>query len=104
MALQLGSLRDALLEAKVSPDLASKASEEVAAFENSIAKLTTLVQVIIAITTALLISQFALWTKVGENTAQIASINGQIVSINGQLTSMNGQLTSISGQLARLAH
>ena len=81
MALQLGSLRDALLEAKVSPDLASKASEEVAAFDGTISKLTTsvatlttLVQIGVALTSALLLSQFALWTKLGEISEQLARL------------------------------
>jgi len=34
MALQLGALRDALTEAGASPEKASKAAEEVAAYEN----------------------------------------------------------------------
>jgi hypothetical protein len=34
MALQLGALRDALLDAGASPDKADKASEELAAYEN----------------------------------------------------------------------
>ncbi len=81
MALQLGYLRDALLEAKVSPELASKAAEEVAAFDGalskltaSVAKLTTLMQISVALTTALLVSQFALWTKLGDIAAQIARL------------------------------
>ena len=72
MALQMGSLRDALLDAKVSPELASKAAEEVAAYENSITRLTTLVQIVIALVSALLISQVALWTKLGEISGQLA--------------------------------
>ena len=78
MALQLGSLRDALLQAKVEPELAA---EEVAGYENSITKLTTLVQVVIGLTTALLISQVALWTKLGEVTGQLASVSGQLTRL-----------------------
>jgi hypothetical protein len=36
MALQLGALRDALIEANVSPDKASKAAEEVALYDNRV--------------------------------------------------------------------
>ena len=36
MALQLGALRDALAEAGASPELARKASEEVAGYENQL--------------------------------------------------------------------
>ena len=34
MALQLGALRDALLDAGAKPDLATKAAEEAASYEN----------------------------------------------------------------------
>jgi hypothetical protein len=34
MALQLGALRDALIEAGASPEKAAKAAEELAAYEN----------------------------------------------------------------------
>jgi hypothetical protein len=37
MALQLGALRDALLDAGATPAKADKASEEVAAYENRLA-------------------------------------------------------------------
>lgn len=39
MALQLGSLRDALREAGASEETARKAAEEVAAYENRLASL-----------------------------------------------------------------
>ena len=38
MALQLGALRDALIEAGATPEKAAKAAEEVAAYENRFAK------------------------------------------------------------------
>ncbi len=37
MALELGALRDALLDAGASPDKAAKAAEEVATYENRLA-------------------------------------------------------------------
>lgn len=37
MALQLGALREALISGGVSPDLASKAAEEVATYEGRLA-------------------------------------------------------------------
>jgi hypothetical protein len=39
MALQLGALRDALIEAGASPEKASKAAEELAAYENRLANI-----------------------------------------------------------------
>jgi hypothetical protein len=39
MALQLGALRDALLDAKVSPEKASAAAEEVAGYDNRLASI-----------------------------------------------------------------
>lgn len=37
MALQLGALRDALIDAGASPDKAAKAAEELAGYENRLA-------------------------------------------------------------------
>lgn len=41
MALQLGALRNALLEAGASPDKADKAAEEIAGYENRLASIET---------------------------------------------------------------
>jgi hypothetical protein len=41
MALQLGALRDALIEAGASPEKADKAAEEVASYENRLAGIET---------------------------------------------------------------
>jgi hypothetical protein len=41
MALQLGALREALIEAGASPDKATKAAEEVASYENRLAGIET---------------------------------------------------------------
>lgn len=41
MALQLGALRAALLDAGAAPDKADKASEEVAGYETRLAKIDT---------------------------------------------------------------
>ena len=41
MTLQLGALRDALLEAGATPEKAAKAAEEAAAYENRVAKIET---------------------------------------------------------------
>jgi hypothetical protein len=41
MALQLGALRDALIEAGASPAAADKAAEEVASYENRLAGIET---------------------------------------------------------------
>lgn len=41
MALQLGALREALLDAGASPDKADKAAEEVASYENRLAGIET---------------------------------------------------------------
>lgn len=41
MALQLGALRNALLEAGASPDKADKAAEEIAGYENRLAGIET---------------------------------------------------------------
>jgi hypothetical protein len=41
MALQLGALREALIEAGASPEKAAKAAEEVASYENRLAGIET---------------------------------------------------------------
>jgi uncharacterized protein with GYD domain len=41
MALQLGALREALIEAGASPEKADKAAEEVASYENRLASIET---------------------------------------------------------------
>lgn len=41
MALQLGALRDALIDAGAQQDKADKAAEEVAAYENRLASIDT---------------------------------------------------------------
>ena len=65
MALQLGALRDALLDAGANPAKADKAAEEVAAYETRLAgmdtKLTVLtwmVATVIALVGALFIKTF----------------------------------------------
>jgi hypothetical protein len=78
MALQLGALRDALIDAHVSPEKAAAAAEEVAGYENRLTRLTTLVQVAIGILVVLLGSQAALWTKLGEISGQLTQITHNI--------------------------
>lgn len=97
MPLQMGSLRDALLEAKVTPELASKAAEEIASYETAITRHKTLLQVGIGLTAAILLSQVALWTKLGE-------LSGQSAIVAAQMASQAQQLAGITQQLAHLVH
>jgi hypothetical protein len=46
MALQLGALRDALISAGAPPDKADKASEELAGYDNRLAKIETRIAVL----------------------------------------------------------
>lgn len=82
MALQLGALRDALLDAGVTKEKAEAAAEEVAGYENRLTRLTTMVQAAIAILVVLLGSQAALWNEIGKMdgriTAQLARIEAKI--------------------------
>lgn len=79
MALQLGALRDALLDAGASADKADKAAEEL--YEKRLAgiegKLTMLI-----------------WA-LGANVAATITVVGMIVSMNGKLGEISGQLTQI---------
>ena len=71
MALQLGVLRDALVEAGASADSARRASEEVASYESRLAgieaRLTTqtwMIGVLLALALAGLGGQAAIWLQI----------------------------------------
>lgn len=73
MALQLGALRNALLEAGASEDKADRAAEEVASYETRLASIESRLSVLTwmagaNITLVLLIlgSQLTLWAKLSE--------------------------------------
>jgi hypothetical protein len=83
MALQLGALREALLDAKVDPAKAAAAAEEVAGCENRLTRLTTMIQAALAVLVLLLGSQAALWIEMGK---------------------IDGQLTAIATTLSSIAH
>lgn len=79
MALLLGALRDALVDAGATPDKARAAAEEVAAFDSRLAaveaRLNTLTWMVgTSITLVLLVlgGEMALWAKLGEIGAQVA--------------------------------
>jgi hypothetical protein len=82
MAMQLGALRDALLDAGVSVDKAAKAAEEGAAYDMRLAGLETRVSVLT-------------W-MVGANV-------GLTVLAIGGLVTLASKLGEISGQIAQLA-
>ena len=86
MALQLGVLRDALLEGGVSPEKAGAAAEEVAGYENRLTKLTTMVQAMIGIGMLLLASQGAIWLEIGKQNAQAAELTAKISQMDATLT------------------
>jgi hypothetical protein len=89
MALQLGALRDALLEAGATPDKATKAAEEAAGYENRLAaidaKLTIALWAGGLILAALLASQAALWIGLGKLDAGMAQIGAQLSHIEQQV-------------------
>jgi hypothetical protein len=65
MALQLGALRDALLDAGAKPDKADKAAEELAAYDSEFARIRSdlvllrwMVGTNIAMTLAVFVKQF----------------------------------------------
>ena len=73
MALQLGSLRTALIEAGASEERAYQAAEEVAGYENRLGSiegrlsvLTWMAATSITLVVIVLGSQMALWAKLGE--------------------------------------
>lgn len=81
MALQLGALRDALLEAGASQDKATKASEEVAAYDSRLAaiegRLNTLTWMVGSCLTLIVVvigGETALWAKLGDISGTLARI------------------------------
>jgi hypothetical protein len=81
MALQLGALRTALLDAGAASDKADKAAEEVAGFDNRIASVETRLAVLtwmtganIALTLLVLGSMFLMWAKLGDISGQLAML------------------------------
>ena len=62
MALQLGALRDALLDAGASTEKAEKAAEELASYENRLARIETRLEVLTwMVGFVLVISTATLW-------------------------------------------
>jgi len=81
VALQLGAVRDAFRAANVPDDLAGKAAEELAAYDERLAKIDTrltlldwMVRTNIGLTLLLLGSMIAVWTKLGDIGGQISQI------------------------------
>lgn len=73
MALQLGSLRTALIEAGASEEKADRAAEEVAGYDSRLASLETRLSTLtwmtgtsITLIVIVLGGQMALWAKLGE--------------------------------------
>jgi len=79
MALQLGALRDALLEAGATPEKAAKASEELAGYDIRLGRLETKLDVSLVLLAGLIItligSQFAFWQKLGEISGQLTALS-----------------------------
>ena len=82
MTLQLGGLRDPLRRAGPAQD---KASADVALHESRLTELTALTRIIVAFVAATLLSQLALWVKLGETTAQLGQTNAQLLQIAEQV-------------------
>lgn len=105
MALQLGALRDALIEAGAGPENAAKAAEEVAGYENRLTRLTTMTQVVIALVLMLLASQGALWLEIGKLNGAVVALNGKSVVLDGKIDALSGKFDALSGKIVRsLAH
>jgi hypothetical protein len=85
MALQLGSLRDALIEAGATSTSAISAAAEVGEYDSRLAATDTRLAVLtwmaganIALAFLALGSGFAIWNKVGDLSGQIAQIASRI--------------------------
>jgi hypothetical protein len=76
MALQLGALRDALIEAGASEEAANKAAEEAAGFETRLSSIEGKLTLLI-------------WA-VGVNVAATIAVFGAIVALSGQIARLHG--------------
>lgn len=89
MALQLGALRDALLDAGASPETARAASEEAASYETRLgsidAKLTVALWAGGLLFAAVLTSQAALWIAMGKLDGNLAQIGAQVAHVEQML-------------------
>jgi hypothetical protein len=81
MAIQLGALRDALIDAGATPDKADRASEELAGYEIRLSAIDTRLTVLtwmvgtsVGLTIVLLGSMLAMWTKLGDIAGQLGQI------------------------------
>ncbi len=81
VAMQLGALRNALIEAGTSHPAAGKASEEVASYDTRIATIETRLAVLtwmsgasIGLTLLILGNVIGLWTKLGDISGQLTQI------------------------------
>jgi len=81
MALQLGALRDALLDAGASDDKATKAAEELASYETRLGHIEGKLTLI-------------LWA-LGINVAATVAVFGILVPISRQLGEISTQLTRL---------
>ncbi len=95
MALQLGALRDALIDAGAKPETAKEAAEEVAGDENRLTRLTTMVQVMLAIGLLLLGSQAAIWMEIGKLNGSLTQLNSRVDLLNSRVDLMNGKIDQI---------
>lgn len=81
MALQLGALRTALLDAGAKPEFADRAAEELAALSHLDARLTQMhwkLNALMAGMTVILGSQVLLWARLSEISGQLTQIAGRV--------------------------
>jgi hypothetical protein len=81
MALQLGALRGALVEAGASPATSARASEEIASYESKLSSmdshltlLTWMAGTSVVMSLTVLGTVFALWSKLADISSQLAQI------------------------------
>jgi hypothetical protein len=90
MPLQMGALRDALLNAGATEEKANKAAEEAASYETRLtridAKLTVALWAGGLLFAAVLTSQAALWIETGKIDGNLAQIGSQVAHIDQLLT------------------
>jgi hypothetical protein len=102
-ALQLGALRDALIEAGATDANAKAAAEEVAGYENRLIRLKTMVQAMIAIGMLLLASQGAIWPEIGKLDGKVDQTGTRIDQVNAKVDQLIARIDQIGVKIDQLS-
>ncbi len=99
MALQLGALREALIDAGASPAKADEASEELAAYENRLGSLELKIEKLTGEVNSLRGEMKGEFNAVrGEMKGGFQAIDGKFQAIDGRFQALEGKFQAIDGK------